>query len=51
MEYLKYWFKKIGADINMNNFINISGKGNKSKNEQVGLYQAAKLLYSKEHHQ
>ena len=28
-----------------------SGKGNKSKNEQVGLYQAKKLLYSKRHHQ
>ena len=26
------------------------GMGNKSKNEQVGLYQAEKLLYSKEHH-
>ena len=27
------------------------GKGNKSKNEQVELYQAEKLLYSKGHHQ
>ena len=27
-----------------------SGKGNKSKNEQMGLHQAKKLLYSKEHH-
>ena len=27
------------------------GKGNKRKNEQVGLYQAAKLLYNKGHHQ
>ena len=27
------------------------GKGKKSKNEQVGLYQAEKLLYSKRHHQ
>ena len=26
-------------------------KGNKSKDEQVGLYQAEKLLYSKGHHQ
>ena len=27
------------------------GKGNKSKNEQVGLYQAEKLLYSIGQHQ
>ena len=26
-------------------------EGNKSKKEQVGLYQAEKLLYSKGHHQ
>ena len=26
------------------------GKGNESKNEQVGLYQTKKLLYSKGHH-
>ena len=27
------------------------GKGNKCKNEQVGLHQTEKLLYSKGHHQ
>ena len=27
------------------------GKGNKSKNEQLGLYQVENLLYSKGHHQ
>ena len=49
---IKLLEKNIGKsllDINMSSFS--LGKGNKSKNEQVGLYQAEKLLYSKQHHQ
>ena len=55
-ETIKLLGKNIGKnlmDINMSDFfMNISpGKGNKGKNEQVGLYQAEKLLYNKGHHQ
>ena len=41
-------------DINMSNFfmnISLRARETKGKNEQVGLYQAKKLLYSKGHHQ
>ena len=47
--------KKIGKnllDINMSDFfMNISprGKGNKSKNEHMGLHQTKQLLYGKYH--
>ena len=56
-ETIKLLEKNIGKnllDINIRHFfMNISplSKENKSKNEQAGLYQAEKLLYSKGHDQ
>ena len=56
-ETIKLLEKNIGKnlmDINMGDFfMNISPRvrETKARNEQVGLYQAEKLLYSKGHHQ
>ena len=56
-ESIKFLETNIGKnllDINMSNFfMNISQhcKGNKSKNEQLGLHHAKRLWYTKGHHQ